>query len=113
MLDYFFTCYFIEASFMESSHEEFKSDDGVDDDDEKNQEGDIDEGNDGHEDGVHDDLKTGNSRDQSQWSEDTKGSECFHVKSLNLQYCQDLTDHTENKEVLRRTYIEPKYLTQS
>ena len=69
---------------MEGSHEEFKPDDGVDDDNEEYQQGDVDEGNDGHEDGIHDDLKTGNSRDQSQRPQNTEGSQSFDVKAFYL-----------------------------
>ena len=69
---------------MEGSHEEFKPDDGVDDDDEEDQQGDVDERNDGHEDSVHHDLKTRNSRDQSQRPQNTEGSQSFDVKALYL-----------------------------
>ena len=78
------TCYFIEAGFMESSHEEFKPNDGVDDDDEEHQQGDVDERNDGHEDSIHDDLKTRYSRDQSQRPQNTEGSQSFDVKAFYL-----------------------------
>ena len=78
------TCYFVEAGFMESSHEELEPNDGVDDDDEENQQGNIDERNDGHEDGIHDDLKTRNSRDQSQRPQNTEGSQSFDVKAFYL-----------------------------
>ena len=78
------TCYFVEAGFMESSHEELEPNDGVDDDDEENQQGNIDERNDGHEDGIHDDLKTRNSRDQSQRPQNTEGSQSFDIKAFYL-----------------------------
>ena len=69
---------------MEGSHEELKSDDGVDDNDEQYQQGNVDERNYGHEDGIHDDLKTRNSRDQSQRPQNTEGSQSFDVKSFYL-----------------------------
>ena len=69
---------------MESTHEQFKTNDGIDDDDKENEQCNIDERNDGHEDGVHDNLETRNSRDQSQWSQDTEGSESFNIKAFYL-----------------------------
>ena len=82
---------------MESSHEQLKSDDWVDDDDEKYEQGNVDERNDCHEDCIHDNLETRNSRDQSQWSQDTEGSESFNIKAFYLQDCQNFTDHAGNK----------------
>jgi len=43
---------------VEGAHEELKADDGVDDDDKEDEEGDVHQGNDGHQDGVHHNLKT-------------------------------------------------------
>ena len=43
---------------MKSAHEEFEADDGVDDDDEEDEQGDVHQGNDGHQDGVHHNLQT-------------------------------------------------------
>ncbi len=43
---------------MEGAHEELEADDGVDDDDKEHEEGDVHQGDDGHQDGVHHNLKT-------------------------------------------------------
>ena len=43
---------------MKGAHEEFEADDGVDDDDEEDEQGDVHQGNDGHQDGVHHNLQT-------------------------------------------------------
>ena len=87
---------------MKGAHEEFEADDGVDDDDEEDEQGDVHQGNDGHQDGVHHNLQTYgrqelNNRwlktflfhtwdawDQSERSKDPESSEGLHVKALNL-----------------------------
>ena len=43
---------------MEETWEELESDDGVDDDDEEDKEGDVEQGNHGHQDGVQHHLQT-------------------------------------------------------
>ena len=89
---------------MKGAHEEFEADDGVDDDDEEDEQGDVHQGNDGHQDGVHHNLQTCGRQelnnqlvknvlslfhtwdawDQSERSEDPESSEGLHVKALNL-----------------------------
>ena len=96
----YLTCDVIEASFVESSHEQLKTNDGVDDDDKENKEGDVNEGNDCHEDGVHDDLKTWNTRNQTKRSQNSEGSQSFDIKPLDLQDGKNLTDHSEKESSL-------------
>ena len=43
---------------MEGPHEQLEPDDGVDDDDEEDEQGDVHQGNDSHQDGVHHNLQT-------------------------------------------------------
>ena len=53
---------------MKGAHEEFEADDGVDDDDEEDEQGDVHQGNDGHQDGVHHNLQTcGRQELNNQW----------------------------------------------
>ena len=43
---------------MKGAHEELEPDDGVDDDDEEDEEGDVHQGDDCHQDGIHHNLQT-------------------------------------------------------
>ena len=52
------TCDNIEAGLVEGTHEQLESDDGVDDDDEEAEEGDVHQGDDRHQDGIHHNLQT-------------------------------------------------------
>jgi hypothetical protein len=52
-----FTCVDIKAGVVKGAHEELQPDDGVDDDDKENQQGDVHQGDDGHQDGVHNNLQ--------------------------------------------------------
>ena len=52
------TCDNIEAGLVEGAHEQLESDDGVDDDDEEDEEGDVHQGDDRHQDGIHHNLQT-------------------------------------------------------
>lgn len=52
------TCDNIEASFVKGAHEQLKPDDRVDDDDEEDEEGDVHQGDDCHQDGIHHNLQT-------------------------------------------------------
>jgi hypothetical protein len=52
------TCVDVKAGVVEGAHEELEADDGVDDDDKEHEEGDVHQGDDGHKDGVHHNLKT-------------------------------------------------------
>ena len=53
-----FTCDVVKAGFVECAHEELESNDGVDDDDEEDEEGDVHQGDDRHQDGIHHNLQT-------------------------------------------------------
>ena len=52
------TCVDIKAGVVEGAHEELQPNDGVDDDDEEDEQGDVHQGYDGHQDGVHHNLQT-------------------------------------------------------
>ena len=52
------TCDNVEASFVKGSHEQLKPDDGVDDDDKEDEEGNVHQGDDCHQDGIHHNLQT-------------------------------------------------------
>ena len=52
------TCDDVEASFVKGAHEQLEPDDGVDDDDEEDEEGDVHQGDDRHQDGIHHNLQT-------------------------------------------------------
>ena len=91
---------------MEGSHEQLESNDGVDDDDEEDEEGDVHQGDDRHQDGIHHNLQacaktaklfarknvrktvlnilTWHARDQSERSQHSESSKGLHVEALNL-----------------------------
>ena len=94
------TCDVVKAGFVKGAHEELEANDGVDDDDKEDKEGDVDQGDDGHQDGVHDDLETRDSGDQSQRSQDSESSQSFDIKALDLKDGEHFTDHSviENRE---------------
>jgi hypothetical protein len=57
MCPFFLTCVDIKACVVESAHEELEPDDGVDDDDEEDEQGDVHQGDNGHQDSVHHNLQ--------------------------------------------------------
>ena len=90
-----FTCDVVKAGFVECAHEELEANDGVDDDDKEDEEGDVDERNDGHQDGIHDDLETRNTGYESQRPQHSEGSQSFDIKALDLKDGKHFTDHAE------------------
>ena len=52
------TCNVVKADPVEDAGEEFEADDGVDDHDEQDEEGDVEEGDHGHQDTVQYNLET-------------------------------------------------------
>ena len=95
------TCDNIEAGLVEGAHEQLESDDGVDDDDEEDEEGDVHQGDDRHQDGIHHNLQTWKKNqvwifdprdkfltwhagDQSEGAQNPESSKGLHVKTLNL-----------------------------
>ncbi len=60
----FLTSDLIEAGLVEDAGEELQTDDGVDDDDKHDQQHDVEEGNEGHQDGVEHNLQTWRRKSQ-------------------------------------------------
>ena len=95
------TCDVVKAGFVKGAHEELETNDGVNDDDEEDKEGDVDQGDDGHEDGIHDDLETWHSGDKPQGSQNSEGSQGFDIKALDLKDGKHFTDHSEIEKSLQ------------